>query len=250
MKSKLLCAVLSLLLLLSAFTGCGATKLKYNAGDGSYKNAKTGITYVHAEEYYEAASVLSDRVVARIANDAKVTLYEVEGADPAQMIATENLEVFCAEGTVMPKLWEMDVNRIYVGQVIEGATMDNAIATIDEAADITALVELYQNAVPFPESEMLDSMQSRTRYNLRFASPSYRAFYYRLTYWHFDTDVLVYEVIETQDGFTPRYSGATVTFEQDGDELCAVYNFGKNIIFDRVLKECYAVGDTVQQYLS
>ena len=64
--------------------------------------------------------------------------------------------------------------------------------------------------------------------------------------WHFESDVLVYEVIETQEGFTPRYSGAEVTFEQDGNELCAVYNFGKNIIYDRVLKEGYAVGDTVE----
>lgn len=250
MRSKLLCASLTLVLLLSFLTGCGATKLKYDASAGSYTNKKTGVTYVHAEEYYEAVGVLPDRVTARIANDADVKLYEIKGADPTQMIATENLEIFCAEGTVMPKLWEMDVNCVYVGQVIEGATMDNAIATVNAVEDMNALVELYQNAVPFPESEMLDGMQSRTRYNLRFASASYPAFYYRLTYWHFDSDVLVYEVIETQEGFTPRYSGAEVTFEQDGNELCAVYNFGKNIIYDRVLRECYAVGDTVQKYLS
>lgn len=244
--------VVALLLALVCFSACSKLpKMEYDAKNGSYTNKKTGIVYVHAEEYYEAAAVLSERTVARIADMGDLTLYEMEGVDPTQMIASADLDIFYAQGLKMPSLAEMNVNKIYMGQVAEGATLDNVVAEIDATADIDKLVDLYQNGKAFSERDMLDDQLSCVRYNLRFASSQYPAFYYCLTYRRYAEDVLVYEVIDSREGFVPTYTGEhiTVSFETDGDELCAVYNFGKHILYDRVLRECYAVGELLVPYL-
>jgi len=240
----LLCAVLLL-------SSCHRpVVLDVDAKGGSFTNNKTGVTYLIAPDCYEAISVLKDRSVARIKYDGMddVTLYEIEHAAPEQMIASLNAELFYAKGTSLPTLFEMHPERVYVGQV--GSALDFVIASIESAEDIDALLTVYRNAIPFPEGEMLDGTLTRSRYDLRFYSQHYPAFYYRMTYWQFSEDVLVYEVIDSMDGFEPTYTNAIdVTFEQDGDELCAVYNFGKGILYDRTTRLCYAVGDTVYSYL-
>ena len=245
--------LMALLLALLCCSACSKLpKMEYDAKSGSYTNQKTGIVYVHAESYYEAAAVLAERTVARIADMGDLTLYEMQGIDPTQMIASADLDIFYAEGLKMPTLAEMNVDKVYVGQVAEGATLDNVVAEIEAVADIDALVTLYQNGTAFSEKDMLDDQLSCSRYNLRFASSQYPAFYYCLTYRQYSEDVLVYERIDSQEGFVPTYTGEhiTVSFETDGDELCAVYNFGKHILYDRVLRECYAVGELFVPYLT
>ena len=244
--------LVTLALLCLAACSSKPTALEIDAKNGSYTNKKTGVVYVHAEKYYEAASVLSEREVARIKEMDDLILYEIEGADPAQMIASAELELFYAQGMTLPTLAEMAPNKIYVGQVGSGTTLDTVVATVTDTATIDSLISLYNTAIPFPEKEMLNDQQTRTRYNLRFASSAHPAFYYCLTYWRFAEDVLVYEVIDSREGFVPTYTGdhVTVSFEEDGGELCAVYNFGKYIVYDRVLRECYAVGQILEEQMN
>ena len=159
------------LLLCVALLLCGCSKapvLDVDAKTGSFTNSKTGVTYQLAPDCYEAISVLVDRSVARIKYDGldDVTLYEMEFVDPVKMIASKEGEVFYAKGTELPTLAQMACEKIYVGQV--GGAKDYAVAIISSAEDVDALVDIYQNAVPFPEKEMLDDTLLRTRYDLRF----------------------------------------------------------------------------------
>ena len=240
----LLCATLFL-------TACNKpTALDMDVKSGSFTNTKTGVTYLRAPTCYEAISVLKDRKVARVQYKGMddLTLYEVEFSTSEQIISSEEGELFYAQGMVLPTVWEMQPERIYVGQV--GGSLDFAVALIEKADDIEALIEIYRDAVPFSEKDMLDNTLIRTRYDLRFYSQHYPSFYYCITYWQFSEDVLVYEVIDSIEGFVPTYTTAlNITFEEDGDELCAVYNFGKGILYDRDAKACYAVGDIIYSYL-
>ena len=240
----LLCAVLLL-------TACNKpTALEMDVKNNSFTNTKTGVTYLRAPSCYEAISVLKDRKVARVQYKGMddLTLYEIEFSAPESMIATEEGELFYVQGMALPTVWDMQPERVYVGQV--GGSLDFAVALIEEAEDIEALTQIYRDAVPFPEKEMLDDTLLRTRYDLRFYSRNYPSFYYCITYWQFSEDVLVYEVIDSIESFVPSYSNALdITFEEDGDELCAVYNFGKGILYDRDARLCYAVGNLVYSYL-
>ena len=242
--SLLLCAVLLL-------SSCNKPiALDVDTKDGSFTNTKTGVTYLPAPNCYEAISILKDRAVARIKYDEMddVTLYEIEFSTPEKLIASLEGEIFYAKESQLPTVWEMQPEKVYIGQV--GAALDFVVAMIESADDIDALLEIYRDAVPFPEKEMLDDTLTRSRYDLRFYSQHHPAFYYRITYWQFSQDVLVYEVIDSVESFVPTYTNALeVTFEEDGGELCAVYNFGKGILYDRETKLCYAVGDIVFSYL-
>lgn len=251
MRTVLMRLTLLVLCMVLLLTSCNKpVALDKDTKNNSYTNSKTGVTYFHAPLCYEAISIFKDRAVARVKykDMDDLTLYEIEFATPEQIIATKDGEIFCAQGTQLPTVWDMQSERVYVGQV--GAALDYVVAVIETQTDIEALVEIYRDATPFSEREMLDDTLVRTRYDLRFYSHNYPSFYYCITYWQFSQDVLVYEVIDSIEGFVPTYTNAlNVTFEQDGDELCAVYNFGKGILYDRETRLCYAVGDIVYSYL-
>ena len=245
---RLLPLLLCTVLLLSA---CNKpTALEMDVKNDSFTTTKTGVTYLRAPDCYEAISVLKDHKAARVQYKGMddLVLYEIENASPEQMIATKEGELFYAKGLALPTVWEMQTERVYVGQV--GGSLDFAVAMIEKAEDIEALTQIYRDAIPFPEKEMLDDTLLRTRYDLRFYSQHHPAFYYCITYWQFSEDVLVYEVIDSMESFVPTYTNAlSVTFEEDGGELCAVYNFGKGILYDRDTRLCYAVGNLVYSYL-
>lgn len=240
----MLCAVLLL-------TACNKpVALDMDVKNGSFTNSKTGVTYLRAPSCYEAISVLKDHATARVQYKGMddLVLYEIEFATPEQMIASKEGELFYAKGMQLPTVWDMQPERVYVGQV--GGTLDFAVALMENAEDISALTEIYRDAVPFPEKEMLNDALVRSRYDLRFYSQHHPSFYYCITYWQFSEDVLVYEVIDSIEAFVPTYTNALeITFEEDGEELCAVYNFGKGILYDRDSRLCYAVGDIVYSYL-
>lgn len=245
MKTKGLHILLPLLCLTLLLGSCAAPALKVE--NGVYSHPKTEVSYVRAPLCYEAVAIVENQSVARLKQGGDdVVLYAIPDTDTAKMIASANYEIFYAQGDYLPELWEMDANRV---QVTQTGTMTYAIATIENGADVQALVELYQNGVSFSADE-IDVGLKPTRYDLKFSSPHYPAFYYTLTYWRFVSDVLVYEVIDDPNDFTPRYAGVAVTTEEDGGEHYAVYNFGKEILYNRESGECFAIGNTVSKYLT
>lgn len=246
MNKKLFRAALLLLCAVTLFSSCGKPP-KMEVQNGDYTNKKSGVTYVRASMNYEAVSFVKDKTVARVAQDKldDIVLYEIENTDPEKMLATENYELFYAKGTALPKLWEMYPTKALITQT---GTISFSNATIEDATDLAMLVSLYQNGVSFSKDE-IDVGLKPTRYDLKFASAEHPAFYYTLTYWRFTEDVLVYVQIENVNDFEPVYAGIPVTTEVYEGESYAVYNFGKEILCDRVTGNCYAVGDTVAKYL-
>ena len=91
---------------------------------------------------------------------------------------------------------------------------------------------------------------SKEVYDLKFRSNAYPGIYYCVTYWQFEEDVLVYEEIEDANDFTITYPGVEVYTEEYKGDLYAVYNFGRGILYDRITKLCYPVGDIVWNYIS
>ena len=234
--------LLSMILLLSS---CGKPP-KMDVENGSYTNTKSGVTYVRAPMNYEAVSFIKSRPVARVAQDklADIVLYEIEGTASDKMLATDNYELFYAKGSFLPTLWEMSPTKVLLSQT---GTISFATTTIEDANDIAALVALYQGGAAFPESEIVGLTPER--YDLKFSSAAYPAFYYTLTYRRYTQDVLVYVTVEDESSFVSPYPGIEMTMEEDDGELCAVYNFGKEILYDRATGNCYAVGDIVSKHL-
>lgn len=244
MKTKALHLLLTVLCVSLLLCGCAAPALKVE--NGVYSHPKTEVSYVRAPLCYEAVAIVENEAVARLKQGGDdVVLYAIRDTDTAKMIASANYEIFYAKGDRLPELWEMDANRV---QVTQTEAVNYAIAVIENGADVQALIELYQNGVWFSEDE-IDVGLKPVRYDLKFSSPHYPAFYYTLTYWRFTSDVLVYEVIDDPNNFTPSYAGVEVTTEEDGGEYYAVYNFGREILYNRESGRCYAVGDTVSKYL-
>lgn len=257
MIKKMIRVLLPLLCLCMLLTACGKTvKLDYDSINGSYHDPKNNVTYLRAEDYYEAVGLREDQPYARIPSKKMddMILYQIDGAEPSQMLANQYFELFYAKGTQLPKLEEMDVTKLYVGSVIEGAVMDLTVATVTDAADINALIALYASGTCFPEAEKFEDGTIVSEFNLRFASSRYPAFYYRLSYHHYAKDVLVYEVIESAESFVPTYEGVEVTIDdsyaEKYGEIYAIYNFGSNILYDQVTGICYPVGDTIAKHLS
>jgi hypothetical protein len=161
------------------------------------------------------------------------------------MITTAHCEVFCAVGTTMPTLAQMAPTKIHVCRTVE---LTYQLAVIENAAEIAALVDTYENTRGFKKSIEMDGMTVE-RYDLKFESATYPGIYYCLTYWRFPEDVLIYELIEDFDNFEILYPNATVTTEAYEDEKYAVYNFGKNIIYNRTTGLCYPAGEIIENYL-
>lgn len=256
-KRTIVRVLLPLLCLCLLLTACGKTvKLDYDALSGSYHDPKNNVTYLRAEDYYEAVGLREDLEYARIPSKKMddMILYQIEGADPTLMLANQYFELFYAKGTALPTLVEMDVTQVYVGSVISGAVMDLTVATITDSDDIDALVAGYQSGVCFPETEKFEDGTIVSEFNLRFASANYPAFYYRLAYHHYAKDVLVYEVIESRENFVPTYAGVEVTIDDSYvdkyGEIYAIYNFGSNILYDQVTGYCYPVGDTIAKHMT
>ncbi len=257
MKRKSVSLLTLLLAVLMLLSGCGnnPVKLKYDEQAQTYTDSKHDVTYLRAPIYYEAAGVKIDLPYAKLDTKLAQILYQIDDADPEDMIANEYFEIFYSDRITMPKLWEMGVDRVLIGMMRENSMIDLTVATIANAQDIEYLIGCYQSAdtLAFPKKEMLDGNDVVGSYRLRFASAAHPAFFYCLEYYQYEEDVVIYEVIESKESFVPTYAGALSTsFDEsyvDRGQLYAVYYFGKNILCDPVTGECFAVRDTVAKYL-
>ncbi|MBQ7348000.1 MAG: hypothetical protein IJW55_08585 [Clostridia bacterium] len=246
MKKQLLRGVLLLVSLVLLLAACSKTPaLDY--ANGVFTNKKTGVSYLPAPACYKAQTLVQANAVAKISYSEMddMILYEIENADTAKYLTNDSYQLFYASTVTLPELWEMSTDKV---NVVRTGTISYANVSITEAEDIAALIDAYQNGVHFSEDE-IDVNLTPARYDLEFASSVYPAFYYTLTYWQYDTEVLVYELIEDADSATPTYAGVEVTYEDYEGETYAVYHFGKNLLYNRTTGECYPIGNTVSKYL-
>ncbi len=249
MKYIRLTALLLCLLLLASCAR--APKLKYE--DGAYHISGLG-TYVPAPDCYEARSIKTDKTVARMEQGEldDLLFYAIPDVPAEQMIASANYDLFCAEGTRLPELWEMDAERALVCQ---SASVTYSLASLS-GGELDGILSQSRDGARFSVKE-IDPNLTYEVYEIKFESPRYPGFYYSLTYRAYKSDVLVYQVIDDLDCFDVLYEGVPVTTEEyayvengeDRVELLAVYNFGKHILYNCGVGECFAIDDTVAKKL-
>lgn len=258
MKRKLFVLIAMTLCVVMLLASCSndPIKLTYDMRTGQYIDDDNRVAYFRAPLYYEAVGLKLDSPYAQLNTKRAELLYEIDYADPKEMIANEYFEIFYAQKTHLPTLFEMCADKILVGLIMEGAVMDLTVATITDGADIAHLVGQYSrgDAVSFMEDDMIDGNSLAASYTLRFASSAYPAFHYCLEYLEYEDEILIYEVIESKETFVSSYPGAlSVSFDESyvaKGELYAVYHFGYKVLFDHVTGDCYPIGDTVAKYLT
>lgn len=241
-------ALLLVGLLLLSLGACSSVP-KLETGDGRYHNAATGVTYLQAPPCYRAASYKQDAAIAKIAESKvdDVILYQInESLSPDALLATDRFDLFYAEGTTLPTLAEMAPHRVHVG-LSDAITV--TFSMITNASEIAELVSLYGGALSFSESEVIWLLLDKTSYELRFESKAYDGIYYYLDYYHCSEEVLIEELVEDMDSFTPRFSGVEVTFSDYNGATYAAYHFGYGILRDPATGLCYPVWDLIAPYV-
>ena len=222
----MLAAILALVMLLSA---CGVPTLKYDAAQKGYVRNSDGIVFRAAPQNYVAAAMDTENPIAKLVlEDKKLNVYTVCGTengtdmDTNVWLADEEYKLYCADGTVLPKLWEMQVNRI---SILQNTTEAFGMGRVTDADEIATVVDAYQNGPTYSAVDLrhvIALLTYRTDYNkytLSFSSANYAGLCYTLTFYHFESDVYL----------TP-----------DGSDEEPV-NVGKNIILDPETGLCYAV---------
>ncbi len=250
-KIRMLSVFLCCVMLLASCSNLNTIKFK----DEEYIDNKNNITYLQAPLNYEAVKIKENgvaRVKQKVGDD--IILYPVEGIGTEQMLANDLYEVFYAEGMTLPKVWEMGVSEVYICQTKE---ITAQLASINQAADVSALIELYRNGTTCPK-EKISMEQSTGHYYLKFVSSTHPHLYYCLEYLEFEEDVVIYEAIKDMSTFTPKYNGVLVTYEdyeyEENGQTCvehlAVYHFGTGILYDRAAGVCYPAESIVAPYMS
>lgn len=253
----LLCLLLVLTLL---FSSCGARFVYVK--NGVYRNEKTDITYHIAPSRYEPVGYYESQKVATFKRDKleDMQLYAVSGTDGKSWLCDKDLMVLFYDASLtLPTLAEMKPNKISLQM---SDTISLGMGVIENSAEIDKVVSSYMSGPRFLLTD-LDSTAQKTRYDVKFSSTLYPAFYYSLVYYRFEGEALVYQVIEDGVPFTPLYEGVEVTFEDyvyetvvNGSvvsmtEHQAVYHFGAHILYDRDSGYCYMAGtDAFDAFLS
>ncbi len=251
MKKTLLRSLLLLLSLTLLLASCNRIPTVKTEGD-IYTIDSLG-RFLSASERYQAKAIFTDEALARVPRNGMDDLlfYAIDGVDAERMIATEDYDVFYAEGLRLPELWEMEPT---LALVCKSAAVSYSVAAL-EGASLDAIVAQSQGTL-FPVEEILAGL-SYDGYELKFESPLYPGIYYRLYYRQYAEDVCVYQVVDDPNAFDPLYPDMPYTteaysYEEGGSsktEHTAVYNFGKYIVYDRTTGMCFPIGDAVAKAL-
>lgn len=182
--STITCVSLILCLLLLSLSACGAKLEETNQG---VKDDGNGITYNHASVVYEPVEVGKKYGKLKVADKMSLELYCIEGLEPEEWLATEDMNVLYAEGVSLPTLSEMQPRAV---QICANDTSLHVLRRVSDTQTVDALVTAWEQgtSLPYPSSTPI-----RT-YKLRFESTLYPALYYCVTYVEYSSDLVVDEV--------------------------------------------------------
>ncbi len=255
MKTKFLRLLSVLLLLTACLMAASCKKAPLMREENNIFTVGELGSYQPAPLCYEAKTIVQDAALARLPQGelGDILFYRIEGVDPSEMIASQDHELFCALGTTLPKLWEMDAEQLTVAKT---ESITYALATLSDRTALNALISAYQNGAAFSAAD-IEKGNSYKKYELKFESKKYAGIYYCLAYREYAEDVLVYQVIEDTSDFDVLYPDVKVsteeyTYTEDGVEKVeyyAVYNFGKYLLHDRETDNCVAIDDTLAKLL-
>lgn len=232
---------------LAVLTSCGAPTLRYNEDEQGYVKSD-GTVFCRANKNYAAVGIEKEEPIAEIRQDGDdLPLYRVCGKNETMnadlWMASADYTLYYAKGTALPKLWEMQVSEV---RILQNTAAAFVMAYITDAGEINTLIDTYQNGKSFSHKVIQSALaiSTHTQYNLVCASQNYDGIYYMLVYYRFDDDVIVTDEqvgVTGAASFVPTYDVPYTLTEGEDGALIVKYNFGKNIVFDRVSGQCYAV---------
>ncbi len=178
LKKSLLVGFASLLCALS-LSSCGGVHIK--PGDKGLYDKKNDVSYYHVSPVYEARSLLKEYGKLTVTDDLSYQLFTIPGAEPTEMLSTEDYNIVCATNIDMPTLMEMMPTALLI------CSDFNALKRMEEPAEVAALANTYTEgeSIPYPGTSPLRS------YKIRFESMAYPGFYYTLTYVEYAEDLVV-----------------------------------------------------------
>lgn len=179
---KILTVALAALLCALSLASCKTT---LKPGENGLYDSKNKVTYHHTSTVYEATALVKEYGEMVLNDKISYVLYTVPGADPAEMLATEDFNILCAAGETMPTLLEMAPSVLHI--CVDGSETIHAVHRLDDVVAIAALVQAYMTGenLPYPAKTPLRS------YKARFESPEYPGFYYTLTYIEYAEDQVI-----------------------------------------------------------
>ena len=221
-KNLLARAVAGVLLtcVLTSFSACGKTPVLTPTGDGGYENNKSDMQYYMADDCYEPASYIKDKVVAQ--NDG-VDFFAVEGVDGESWLYSPDFGLMLyAKDQKLPTLEEMHCDAVHI------CLEDETTIEIYKEENINlanAIVEAYLNG-----TELIYPMKKAAySFRVKFASSEYPWLRYGVIFLQYAEDYIV----ETKN---------------ENGEIVEV-NYGKNFLYNRSEGYFVAIGDEMQKYI-
>ena len=221
-KNLLARAVAGVLLtcVLTSFSACGKTPVLTPTGDGGYENNKSDMQYYMADDCYEPASYIKDKVVAQ--NDG-VDFFAVEGVDGESWLYSPDFGLMLyAKDQKLPTLEEMHCDAVHI--CLEDETTIE-IYKEENINLVNAIVEAYLNG-----TELIYPMKKAAySFRVKFASSEYPWLRYGVIFLQYAEDYIV----ETKN---------------ENGEIVEV-NYGKNFLYNRSEGYFVAIGDEMQKYI-
>ncbi len=178
LKKTLLVGLASLFCALS-LASCGGVHIK--PGDKGLYDKKNDVSYYHVSPVYEAKSLLKEYGKLTVTDELSYKLFTIPGAEPTEMLSTEDYNIVCATSLDMPTLMEMMPTALLI------CSDFNALKRLEDPAKVAALANTYTEgeSIAYPGTTPLRS------YKIRFESVAYPGFYYTLTYVEYAEDLVV-----------------------------------------------------------
>ena len=175
------------LLLITAALLCAlsltACKTTLKPGENGLYDEKNQISYSHASTVYEATALVKEYGSLALSSKESYVLYTIPGADPTEMLATEDYNIVYAQGVTMPTLSEMAPSILRI--CVDSSENVREVGNITDGVTVLSLVQAFTNGenISYPAAAPLRS------YIVRFESTKYAGFFYTLTYVEYANDV-------------------------------------------------------------
>jgi hypothetical protein len=236
-----------LLLLCALLASCkgGSYTLFYK--DEKYVNEKKGKTFYAAPYSYRVLEIKDlGKVNATIDMGKKKTdLFALKSMDPAHWLSDEDFNLYYSSEVTLPKLQDMQVNRI---SLVQKGAYNQVMASITNTAMILDSVEFCTTGTTIPAEKITLNPDTDTAYELLFFSALYPDIAYAMEYWTFSKTVYIYAKL-TDDGQIPNlYPGIKAEIVTVEGERVARFDLGDGLVYDREADVCYAVGKVLESY--
>ncbi len=256
MKRRLLRSLLAVLLLLATLLGaCGSRDaLVYEKERNVYVRKGDGAVFFAVSQNYRAVKIDKSQQLGEIEqNDGDdLPLYaiydyaEQNEMDPAVWMADAEYRVYAAEGTVLPKLWDMQPTKV---EIVENAELSYSVGTVEKTETVQKLLSCYRDGTAFAytDARCTFRLNEAERNELAFDSATCGGLYYILQLYRFENSIELTEEVTDPASFTPSYD-LDYVYEPYNGRTYVRYDLGKSFLYDRATGLCHPVGDLLDSY--